>query len=326
MLALLFPGQGAEVPRMGLELAEQSDQARALLELTAELTGVDLFRVLRRGGRDLARTEVLQPALTAVCLGVYLELTAAGLSLDLVAGHSLGEIAALVAAGAFGPRKAVVLAARRGALMAREAARHPGGMVALQAGTQSEVMKALDAAPGNLELAAHNAPDEWVVTGDMAELNRVIGHWGGKKLRVAGPWHASAMRGAVAPFREAVMAVYRSVAGGEGTPEALERRVEDDPAGEQGPRDAARWVCNRTGAIVRDRRAIPDLLAGQLVHPVRWAETMATLRAAGVTDVITVGPGRTLRALVRRNVGTAMRVHMTEDPDDLAFTKKALLS
>ncbi len=323
-LALLFPGQGAETPGMGIALARQSTGARELLELAGNLTGVDLFRLLERGGRDLARTEVLQPALTAVSLGAYLELKTAGVSPALVAGHSLGEIPALVAAGYFGPREAVALAAKRGKLMAKEAARHPGGMVALRCRARSDVERLLASARGSLDLAAHNAPDEWVVAGNLEDLAVAIRTHGGRKLRVAGPWHGRAMRGALEAFREAVRAACRS------WPERM-GRPGPSPAGGETPKQAflaaaPLWVCNRTGKIAGDPAAVPDLLAEQLIHPVQWVRTMTTLRDAGVADVITVGPGRTLRALVHRNAATRIRVLTTEDLEDLALTLEAVSS
>ncbi|MCB9693879.1 MAG: ACP S-malonyltransferase [Alphaproteobacteria bacterium] len=251
--ALLFAGQGAEEPGMGLD---GGPEARDLLALAGELAGVDAFRVLRRGGPDLDRTEVLQPLLVAVSLGALGEVDA-----SFAAGHSLGELCAWVAAGVLTPEDAVRLAAVRGAAMAACAAARPGGLVALDG--------PLDALPDGVSLALHNAPGQWVYGGPEEALAGL----GGRRLRVAGPWHTPAMAGAVGPLRAALADVPRGPCG-----LTVMRQDEAVPVGPE---------------------ALDDALCAQLVRPVRWAETLEALGSAGVRDFVCVGVTRTMRGLVR---------------------------
>ncbi len=260
--ALVFPGQGAEEPEMGLALARRDARAKHLLQLASEATHVDLLRAIERGGRALGRTEVLQPALVAVSLGAahaMAELPTA------VLGHSLGELAAACFALDVDDETAIALAAERGRLMAEAAAARPGGMIA----------RALPEVPPGLVLAAHNADDEHVFSGDEACLGRVPG---ATRLRVAGAWHSPAMDPVVTPFRA-----------------HLERAL----AG----RGLRVPLVSAVTASSVDGVRVPELLASGLVSPVRWVETLRALGPLGIDRVVCASPGRLCRALVRRTLG-----------------------
>src|SRR6185503_2008455 len=154
-------------------------------------------------------------------------------------------------------------------------------------------------ARGSLVFAAQNAPDEHVLSGTEPALAAVLASAPASapvsapvtRLPVAGPWHSPAMAGAVDELQAALAAVPTR------TPRAL-------------------LVCNRTGAAAAPAD-VPALLAGQLVHPVRWVATLDTLRALGVTRYIVVGPGKLLRSLVRRTLGD-VAVHIVESMRDVA--------
>lgn len=284
-LAFLYPGQGMQEPAMadmlGLMTMERTWLERAV--------GGDVSRVIERGGAQLERTDVLQPALVAMCLAVTSRLLDAGVRPDVVAGHSVGEIPALAAAGAISSEKAIGIAAVRGRLMAREAASNPGGMLALvQAGRDTaEAAIALGARHGVISLAVVNAPDQWVLSGEDSALSCVAARFGSMRLRVSGAWHSSLMAGAL--------------------PELLAelRALPLRPPG-------ATFVANRTGQPASDSNDLAEILAEQLIRPVQWAETLATMERLGVTDIVTVGPGRTLKSLIRKTLGTRVRIHATD--------------
>jgi len=300
-VAVLFPGQGAASAAMGLALAERFDPARQLLALAGEAAGVDALRLLARGGRALDRTEVLQPVLTAVCLGAWEALKSAGLRPRFVAGHSLGELGAAVAAGALEAPEAIRLAAVRGRLMGEAAAREPGGMLALQTGDWRQVAAALRRGrrAGWIGLAARNAPDEWVLSGAPLALAAAAAGVPGERLRVAGAWHSRAMDPAVDPLERALRERCRRPS-------------------------AATMVVNRTGRPLGERDELPAILAAQLTHPVRWTATLGYLVGEGVADWVTAGPGKIVRALLRRTAGASARVHGTEDFADFSRTVEAL--
>lgn len=286
---------------MGLALAAAHGGARELLELASEETGVDVRAVLARGGAELGRTELLQPLMVAVALGVVRVMRAAGLVPDLVAGHSLGELSAWSASGAVGEEDAIRLASLRGRLMAAEAARRPGGMLALPDSAREEVEAALDVGRrhGVVDLAAHNAPREWALSGEEPALAAILARFPARRLPVSGAWHSAAMRGAVEPFRAGARALPRR------TPQA-------------------RLVSGTTGAVVELAEQVPDLLAEQLVSTARWTEAVQALAAAGASDHVVAGPARVVRGLIRKNLGAGARIHVVSGPDDVRRTAEAL--
>jgi [acyl-carrier-protein] S-malonyltransferase len=288
-VAYLFGGQGTETARMSgpPELVEHAGRA----------AGVDAVRLLARGGPELQRTSVLQPLLTAVGLGVCRALASAGLRPSFVAGHSLGELAAWSAAGGLRPEDAIDLAAVRGRLMERAAARRPGGMLALHRCDRGQLRAALRRARphGALVVAAHNAPGEWVVSGDERALAAVAAHHPSSRVPVRGAWHSPAMAACVEELCAAARALPRSPC-------------------------RARLIVNRTGRVVDRDEDLPELLGAAPARPVRWAVTMATLRASDVTHIVTVGPGKLLRSLARQNLGDGVRLLGTETAADLAAT------
>jgi [acyl-carrier-protein] S-malonyltransferase len=302
--AWLFPGQGAQQPGMGLDLCARSPRAAALLEHAGRVAGgVDVLRVLARGEPAMDSSSFLQPVLTAITLAVAGELAAVGLRPDLVAGHSLGEVAAWSAAGCISAEDAVAAAGLRGRLMERAAEAHPGGMLAIVAGSEAAVAEALACgrAHGEIVLAARNSADQWVLSGDEAALRAVAAAFPALRLPVQGPWHSPAMAGVVEEWLAALLALPR-VPGHAG------------------------FVANRDGRLVTDAERIPHLLAGQFTHPVAWWETMTTLGEAGVTRVVVVGPGKALRGLLRRHFRERVRLLLTEDGSDLSSTIEVLRS
>ena len=287
--AFLFPGQGEEGPGMApagvLALAE----VRRLLDCGSAHSGADLAKLVRNGGPELTRTELLQPALVALCLGLAHELQEREGAPHAVAGHSLGELSAFAAAGCKSAERAVELAGLRGALMAEAARRAPGAMIALPAGcTEAQLAEALAcgrAADPALDVAAHNGPGSWVLSGSRAALRAVQARFAVALLPVAGPWHSRSMQEAEQAFASALRAV----------PLSAPRTV---------------LIANCTGLPVAASDDPASLLAGQLTRPVQWAATMRSLQLAGATRFVTVGPSRVLRGLCRACLGPDARLVM----------------
>jgi [acyl-carrier-protein] S-malonyltransferase len=266
VIAFVFPGQGADPPWVDAAMLARPE-LRDRVALASAATGVDVEQLLRRGGRDLARTEVLQPALVAVCLGIVRTLD---VTPDIVSGHSLGELTAWAASGAISDADAIAVAAVRGRLMADAAARTPGGMVALRDPETADRI----IASGELCLAAHNAPDEVVLSGPRDAIARVLREVPSTRLAVAGAWHSPAMADAVPELSRALHAIAR--------------------------KPGVRFVANRDGAVAA-AAAIPELLAQQLVRPIAWVAAQRTL-AETARRWLVIGPGAAVRALARRTV------------------------
>lgn len=264
--ALLFPGQGSQTPAMRELVAEHRPD---LLELAIETLGVDPFARVEEG------THFAQPALFCASLAGWER--AGRPPATVFAGHSLGELAALVAAGGIDAADGLRLAVRRGALM-QEAAEMgpPGGMVALLGDDEA----AREVARGSgLTVANDNAPGQLVVSGPEAALARAEEEARGAglrtiKLRVKGAFHSEAMAPAVPSFRAEL------------------ERVE--------VRTPARPVFSSTSA--RPFEDIRRQLAEALTMPVRWRETLLAIRGLGVETFLEAGPGKVLTGLVRRTL------------------------
>ena len=266
--ALLFPGQGSQTD----DMRETVERARPdLLELALREVGPDLFERATEG------TRWAQPAIYCAALAGAEEL---GVRADVMAGHSLGEITALVAAGALSAEDGLRLVAARGRLM-QEAAEETGdgGMTAVRARGDNRDAIAEVAAEADVSIANDNAPDQLVLSGSVSALDRaeeLLKERGirGKRLPVAGAFHSPLMDPAVEPFREVVAAV-----------EVGEQRVPVFSCVTAEPFDD-----------VRER------LVQAITHPVRWLEVVRALEARGVTDFTETGPGRVLTNLVKKSL------------------------
>jgi [acyl-carrier-protein] S-malonyltransferase len=262
--ALLFPGQGSHHAGMQEPWRDDPIMLRGL-----EVLGFDPFERLDEG------TAMQQPALLLCSLCAW----HAEPHPDAVAaaGHSLGEYAALVAAGALAADDAVRLVAERGAAMDAAARENPGGMTAFLGGDPSAVTALADEA--GLTVANDNAPGQLVLSGSLSALDTAEARASetgarAKRLDVAGAFHSPLM----APAAERLAAALAD------TPFA---------AGE------LPVFCNSSAAPFTDPRAE---LAGNLLKPVRWRQTLLALRGSGVERFVELGPGNVLSGLVKRTL------------------------
>jgi [acyl-carrier-protein] S-malonyltransferase len=288
--AFLFPGQATDISDALGSWRRSSAQVERILQCAADVVGGGLDALTRPA--TLNRTSVFQPMLTAMTIGIHRARVESGVAPDFVAGHSVGELAACAAAGALHDDDAVRLAAYRGELMERMAARTPGGMIAVR-GSASEIETAIEkgCAHGRVCLAAHNGPDEWVLSGDLAALRAIGAMMPVTPLDTPGPWHSAAMAEAIEPYREELR---RAMRGSLSIP----------------------MLSNRTGDVVDDAGTLVGLLAGQMTAPVQWHRTMRTLHNEGVTRVIVCGPGKSLRRFARAAIPD-VTIDVLADPSDL---------
>ena len=265
--AVLFPGQGSHQPRMRDLVAAAAPD---LLERAVALVGEDPF------ARAADDTRFAQPAIFCASIagwrGVDIEPAA-------VAGHSLGELAALVAADAVDVDDALELVVLRGRLMSDAP---PGGMLAVLGCSEEDAERLATA--HDVFVANLNAPGQVVLSGPAAALDAVAADARTQGLRaldlgVAGAFHSPAMQSAVAPFEAALAEV--------------EFRAPRVPV-----------VSGMTARPMSDPRAE---LAGALVAPVRWTAVVQTLAAQGVDRFVDAGPGRVLEKLVRRTLTEPVR-------------------
>lgn len=266
--ALLFPGQGSQTPEMR-ELVEAF--APDLAKLVFAETGADPFALAGQS------TAYAQPAI--VCASVAAWTGVGRPAMEFLAGHSLGELSALVAAGAIEPADAVRLAVTRGRLMSDAADAHPGAMLALL-GDPAEAQTA--ARESGVEVASYNGPTQLVVAGPPEAIGAAVENAKARglrtiKLAIGGAFHTEAVAPAVEPYREALEQVSIH------TPAApVYSSATAEPFGTRAP-------------------GIRDQLAAALVKPVRWRETVDALHDLGVRRFVEAGPGKALTRMVSRS-------------------------
>ncbi len=286
--AWLFPGQGAQHVGMGRELHEQSAAARAVFEAADEALGFSLSALCFEGPEDdLTRTVNTQPALVTHAIAALLAAVEAGSVTRqpaFVAGHSLGEYAALIVAGAVSFEDGLRLVRERGRLMQQACDATPGTMAAVL-GLEPDAVSALCEqhgaaicninAPGNITVGG--ASEAVTAVSDAATeagASRVV------PLEVAGAFHTPLMQDAAAALRP-----------------VLAGAAFDDPR--------LTVVSNVSGRVLSSATELPDELANQVTSPVLWADSVRTMLDGGVTSFVEFGPGRVLTGLVRRSERSA---------------------
>lgn len=285
MLAFVFPGQGSQSLGMLAELAAAHPVVRAAFEEASEGAGVDLWTLSQQGPEEqLNQTEFTQPALLAAGVATWRAWEAAGGPRPaLLAGHSLGEYAALVAAGAIGLADAARLVRERGRLMQRAVPAGTGAMAAVLGAEDAQVAEACRGASGDgvVVPANYNSPGQVVIGGDVAAVDRAMAALSAMgvrkmvKLAVSVPSHTPLMR------------------------EAADRLAEV-MAGMDWREPAIPVVQNVDGEVHAGVPAVRDALVRQLYLPVRWTDCVQSLAARGATRIAECGPGKVLAGLTKR--------------------------
>ncbi|MEW6440912.1 MAG: ACP S-malonyltransferase [bacterium] len=288
--ALLFPGQGSQYVGMGRSLWEHSHAVRDLFRTASAVLGFDLCTLCFEGPEErLNSTRYTQPAVFIVSVAAHrAACEASPLSAALVAGHSLGEYAALVAAGSLTFEDGLDLVRERAALMDEAAGRGAGGMVAVIGLPRTEVEQIccnIADTIGILVAANYNAPNQLVISGEERALETASEEARGKgaktiRLSVSAPFHTPLMTAASERFSRVL----------DRTP----MRCPDPP-----------WVSNVTAQPVHTAEECRRLLAVQVCAPVRWEDSVRSMLSAGIEQFIELGPGKVLKGLCRRIDRTA---------------------
>jgi [acyl-carrier-protein] S-malonyltransferase len=291
--ALVFPGQGSQRAGM-LDNVPELESLDRLLDAAEALSGLELSTIARLGSaEDMADTRVAQPLLYLADWAWGVTLLESGVQPVAVAGHSLGELAALAIAGVYSPEAGLELVVERSKLMATTAIATPGGMSAVLGMESSAISEVIDAIPG-VWVANDNAAGQVVISGTHDGIERAtvaLQDAGARKvvpLAVAGPFHSPLMEPARSAFEEIVL-------GAEFANARIPVLQNTDPTPET------------NGERIRDR------LVTQITSAVRWTETMSALAVEGPITLIEAGPGSVLSGLAKRvdNI-TALAVETTD--------------
>ncbi len=295
-VAWVFPGQGAQAVGMGQDLAAEHPAAREVFEAADAALGIPISKICFEGpAEELTRTVNTQPAIVTHAVAALAAAVASGAITHrpaFVAGHSLGEYAALIAAGAVSFEDGVRLVQERGRLMQEACDAAPSTMAAVL-GMEPDALAAVCAGAG-AHICNINAPGNITIGGTAAAVeaaseaateagaSRVVA------LTVSGAFHTPLMQSAADGMRAVLAGVAFAAPG-------------------------VPVVSNVTAQPLTTGSSFAEELASQITSPVLWAASVGTMAAAGVTEVIEFGPGKVLTGLIRRidravdcrNVGTA---------------------
>jgi [acyl-carrier-protein] S-malonyltransferase len=306
-IAFLFPGQGSQVAGMGADVYEASKAARRVFRTFDETLGFSLSDICFHGPEDTLRSTIhAQPAIVAVSLA-YLaafqeslsshdSLWSSPLAPSYTAGHSVGEITALVPAGAADLPAIASLVHERGRLMHKAETTCPGGMAAIIAMDEQTVQEicqeatqqtrttlgtTIQAGEGEVVIANYNAPGQIVISGDVRALNIATtlaeGHAATRvrPLSVSGAFHSPIMAPAVDKLAHFL----------------AKTDIHDA---------TIPIISNMTAAPLTQSTALRNELAHQLAAPVQWVRTIAYLTSVGITTFFEIGPGRALAGMIKR--------------------------
>lgn len=305
-IALVFPGQGSQSVGMLTEFSRYGDSINIRLAEANEILGFDLLKIVSEGPEDLLnQTEITQPAILAVSVGLY-DLLQSLINIQpvLMAGHSLGEFSALTSTGALEFTDAVSLVYDRGRLMQGAVPRGEGKMMAVLGLDDVIVENICAEVSGIVTPANFNSPGQVVVAGKeqavaiVAELCKEKGARRVIPLDVSVPSHCPLMEGITDQFRERL--------------ERIEISTPTVPI-----------VQNATAEATTDPDFIRQNLVAQLSHPVRWHHCVMTMINSEISSVLECGPGRVLTGLTRRIDRTTLASALSDPKEFEELTKSS---
>ena len=278
MKAYVFPGQGAQFTGMGLDLYENSELAKELFDKANSILGFDITEIMFRGtAEQLKETNVTQPAIFLHSV-ILAKVLGDDLKADMVAGHSLGEISALVANGTLSFEDGLKLVAKRADAMQKACGLQAGTMAAILGLEDDVVVEICASVEGDVVAANFNCPGQLVISGELEAVKaacEVAKEKGARRallLPVGGAFHSPLM----APAREELAA-------------AIETTQFNKPS--------CPVYQNVVAKAVTNPAEIKENLIAQLTGAVKWTQCAQAMIADGATEVIEVGPGKVLQGL-----------------------------
>lgn len=299
----LFSGQGSQYVGMAKELCEKYEAANAVFDTAEKVLGYDLRAVTFDGpDTELNKTVNSQPAIMACSLAAFEAAKAEGITFDGVAGHSLGEYAAMVAAGVVTMEDGFKLIKARAAAMQKAAEANSGSMYAIIGLPAEEVEKICEETEGYVVPVNYNSAVQTVIAGDTAACEAAAAKFAEMKkkaikLNVASAFHSKLMQSAADEFIETAKTVEFKTANVD-------------------------FYSNVLGTKLEDFSAMPDMLAKHIVSPVKFTSELAEMEKAGYENFIELGPNKVLTGLVKKTLKGKNAVNIENN----ATMEKALAS
>lgn len=281
MKAYIFPGQGAQFTGMGLDLYEKSPLAQELFEKANEILGFSITDIMFEGtAEELKQTKVTQPAIFLHSV-ILAKVLGDDFKPEMVAGHSLGELSALVANGVLSFEDGLTLVSKRAMAMQKACEIQPSTMAAVL-GLEDKVVEDTCAEIDGVVVAAnYNCPGQLVISGEVEAVEKaceVLTEKGARRalvLPVGGAFHSSMME----PAREELAAAIQETTFNEPTCPVYQ---------------------NVPAKAVTNPEEIKENLIAQLTAPVKWTQCIQAMIADGGTEFVEVGPGKVLQGLMRK--------------------------
>ena len=281
MKAYIFPGQGAQFTGMGLDLYNNSQMAHELFEKANEILGFRITDIMFEGTADqLKQTNVTQPAIFLHSV-ILAKVLGNSFQPEMVAGHSLGEISALVAVGVLSFEDGLQLVSKRAEAMQKACEIMPSTMAAVLGLDDKIVEEVCDAVDGVVVAANYNCPGQLVISGEVSAIEttcKLLKEKGARRalvLPVGGAFHSPMME----PAREELAAAIKATKFNEPT---------------------CRVYQNVPAKAITTALEIKENLIKQLTAPVKWTQSIQSMIADGGTQFIEVGPGKVLQGLMRK--------------------------
>ena len=281
MKAYIFPGQGAQFTGMGLDLYEKSPLAQEYFEKANDILGFSITDIMFEGtAEQLKETKVTQPAIFLHSV-ILAKVIGDSFQPEMVAGHSLGELSALVANGVLTFEDGLQLVSKRALAMQKACEMQESTMAAVLGLDDHVVEEVCDAVDGVVVAANYNCPGQLVISGEIEAVKKaceVLTEKGARRallLPVGGAFHSPMME----PAREELAA-------------AIEATEFSEPT--------CAVYQNVVAKAVTNPNEIKENLIAQLTAPVKWTQCVQAMIADGGTEFIEVGPGKVLQGLMRK--------------------------
>ncbi len=281
MKAYIFPGQGAQFTGMGLDLYEKSPLAQEYFEKANKILGFSITDIMFEGtAEQLKETKVTQPAIFLHSV-ILAKVLGDSFQPEMVAGHSLGELSALVANGVLSFEDGLKLVSQRALAMQKACEIAPSTMAAVLGLEDNVVEETCAAIDGVVVAANYNCPGQLVISGEIEAVEKaceVLTEKGARRallLPVGGAFHSPMME----PAREELAA-------------AIEATQFSQPT--------CAVYQNVVAKAVTNPNEIKENLIAQLTAPVKWTQCVQAMIADGGTEFIEVGPGKVLQGLMRK--------------------------